>query len=95
MKTRSSSFKDKYETWNIISNGKQATPRIYSEKSAISDLKKNLTNPKSPISFSGIEKIYKHYNRIISKENIKNILSSYDYYTLHTKSFRKKITLHL
>ena len=40
MKTRSSSFKDKYETWNIISNGKQATPRIYSEKSAISDLKK-------------------------------------------------------
>ena len=43
----------------------------------------------------GNRKNYKHYNRIISKENIKNILSSYDYYTLHTKSFRKKITLHL
>ena len=68
MKTRSSSFKDKYETWNIISNGKKATPRIHSEKSAISDLKKNLTNPKSPISFSGIEKFINIITGLFQKE---------------------------
>ncbi len=56
MKTRSSAIKDDYEKWNIVSTVTQPPPKIHSEKSAISDRKKNLTNPKSSVSFSGIEK---------------------------------------
>ena len=90
MKTRSKTLEDKYETWNIISNVEDNPSKTLSKKSALRDLKKNLTNPVSQISFSGIDKIYKYYDKVISKNEIRNILSTYDFYTLHAKSFRKK-----
>lgn len=51
--------------------------------SEINDLKTNYHTIGHPIAFAGIHKIYNYYNRRISIDKIKDILSSIDTYTLH------------
>ena len=51
------------------------------------DLNTNYKTPGHPIAFGGINNIYKYYNRLLSQQKIKNILSSIESYTLH-RGFR-------
>lgn len=51
------------------------------------DLKLNYNTPGHPIAFSGINTIYYYYNKLLSLEKIKEILSSIESYTLH-KEYR-------
>lgn len=47
------------------------------------DFKSNYTNAGHPIAFSGINNIYDYYKRLITKDKIKDILSSVESYTTH------------
>ena len=47
------------------------------------DLRNNYNTPGYPIAFSGINAIYSFYRGVLSKEKIKEILSSVENYTLH------------
>lgn len=51
------------------------------------DFKLNYKMPGHPIAFSGINTIYNYYNRLLSLDKIKNILSQIEGYTLH-KEYR-------
>ena len=51
------------------------------------DLKLNYNTPGHPIAYSGVKNIYNYYNRLLSLEKIKEILSSFESYTLH-RGFR-------
>ena len=51
------------------------------------DLKINYNTPGHPIAFAGLNNIYKYYNRLLTNEKIKEILSSVESYTLH-RGFR-------
>jgi hypothetical protein len=53
-------------------------------------LEKNNLNPRSGIAFSGVNRIYNFYNKIIPIHKIKEFLSKDNSYTLHSKSFRKR-----
>ena len=48
------------------------------------DLNANYKTPGHPIAFGGINNIYKYYNRLLSQQKIKDILSSIESYTLHS-----------
>lgn len=54
-----------------------------SKEDCLRDLKANYLNPSSPISYSGLNNIYRHYNGILSYEVIKEFLGSVESYTLH------------
>lgn len=47
------------------------------------DLKINYNTPGHPIAYSGVINIYNFYNKLLSVEKIKEILSSIESYTLH------------
>lgn len=51
------------------------------------DLNLNYKTPGHPIAFSGINNIYKYYNKLLSQKKIKEILSTIESYTLH-KGYR-------
>ena len=52
------------------------------------DLQNNYNNPGHPIAYSGINNIFEYYRGVLSREKIKNILSTIDNYTLH-KDYKK------
>jgi hypothetical protein len=52
------------------------------------DLKTNYTNPGHPIAFSGVNNVYDYYKGILSKNIIKEFLSSTESYTVH-KEYHK------
>jgi len=52
------------------------------------DLKKSYTQAGHPIAFSGLQNIYRHYQGLLSLDDIKNALSQIENYTLH-KEFHK------
>lgn len=51
------------------------------------DLKLHYSSPGHPIAYAGINNIYKYYNKKLSHEKIKDILSTIESYTLH-RGFR-------
>ena len=92
MITRSKSLSNNFQNWNIVNRDQQDKKRtnIFNYQSAISHLKKNYLNPKSGVSFAGVNKIYNFYGKSIPIKEIKEFLSKDNSYTLHTKSFRKQ-----
>ena len=52
-------------------------------KDAKNDLLQNYKNPGHPVAFSGLNTIYTHYNGILTKKDILEILSDIESYTLH------------
>ena len=89
MKTRSKALDDKFHNWHIV-NRDNIKNTYYNYKSALNHLRNNYVNPRSGISFSGVNKIYNYYNRIIPISEINQFLSENDSYTLHSKTFKKK-----
>ena len=47
------------------------------------DFRINYKTPGHPIAFGGINIIYNYYNRLLTQEKIKDILSTIEGYTLH------------
>ena len=89
MKTRSKSMTDHFYNWQIVPQKKNKLHSL-SYRSAISHLRKHYLNPKSGVSFGGVNRIYNFYNKVIPIETIKEFLSKDNSYTLHTKSFKKR-----
>lgn len=57
---------------------------------AMTDLKENYRKPGHPIAFSGINKVYDFYRGLLTKNQIRNILSGIESYTLH-REYHKNI----
>ena len=55
----------------------------------LSDLAENYTKPGHPVAFSGVNLIYNYYNKVLSKEEIKNFLGSNESYTVH-REFKRQ-----
>ena len=89
MNTRSKSVTDHFYNWQIVPE-KSKISNSLSYRSAISHLRKNYLNPKSGVSFGGVNRIYNFYNKVIPIKKIKEFLSKDNSYTLHTKSFKKR-----
>ena len=53
-------------------------------------MRNNYLNPKSGVSFAGINRIYDFYNKTIPINKVKEFLSKDNSYTLHSKSFKKQ-----
>lgn len=49
----------------------------------LNDLKTNYLNPSSSIAYSGLNNIYRHYNGVLSYNEIRDFLGSIESYTLH------------
>ena len=92
MNTRSKSYNNQFKNWQVILKDKQdqRNTNIFSYQSAVNHLKKNYLNPRSGVSFSGINRIYNFYNRAIPIKKIKEFLSKDNSYTLHSKSFKRQ-----
>ena len=93
MNTRSKSLADRFHNWQIVPKGIERSSS-FTYRSALSHLQKNYLNPRSGVSFGGINRIYNFYNKVIPIKEIKKFLSKDNSYTLHTKSF-KNVTIHL
>ena len=93
MNTRSKSFADHFYNWQIVPEDINKSSS-FTYRSALSHLQKNYLNPKSGVSFGGVNRIYNLYNKVIPIKEIRKFLSKDNSYTLHTKSF-KNDTIHL
>ena len=89
MITRSKSSTKNFNNWQLVPQTPNHS-KPYKYRSAISHLRKNYLNPKSGVSFSGVNRIYNFYNKVIPIKEIKEFLSSNNSYTLHSKSFKKR-----
>ena len=90
MITTSKSLDDSFHNWYIVPQNQRRSENRFNYQSAIKHLKKNYLNPKSGISFSGVTKIHKFYNKAIPIHEIKEFLSEDNSYTFHGKSFKKR-----
>ena len=90
MNTRSKSSNDSFYNWQITSQVNDKTPNSFTYRSAISHLRKHYSNPKSGVSFGGVNRIYNFYNKLIPVKEIRKFLSKDNSYTLHTRSFKKR-----
>ena len=89
MNTRSKSFADHFYNWQIVPEAINKSSS-FTHRSALSHLQKNYLNPKSGVSFGGVNRIYNFYNKLIPIKEIRKFLSKDNSYTLHTKSFKKR-----
>ena len=64
------------------SNWTPAEKKMHTSESALQDLKDKYKNPLHPISFLGVEKIYKFYNGILQKNKIRKYLNSTEVSTI-------------
>ena len=71
MNTRSKSFNDNFQNWRIVSNDNKKTSK-FTYQSAINHLKRNYLNPKSGLSFGGVNRIYMFYDKIIPIKKSRN-----------------------
>ena len=62
--------------------------RALSRAECRKDLRDNWDNPTSEICFLGIDKLYHHYNGLISRNEIERILSSFESFTLQRQERR-------
>lgn len=89
MNTRSKSSADRFYHWQIVPKDINNS-KTFTYRSAISHLQKNYLNPRSGVSFGGVNRIYNFYNKVIPVKEIRKFLSKDNSYTLHTKSFKKR-----
>ena len=89
MNTRSKSSTKNFNNWQLVPQT-QNHLKPYKYRSAISHLRKNYLNPKSGVSFSGVNRIYNFYNKVIPIKEIDEFLSNNNSYTWHSKSFKKR-----
>ena len=89
MNTRSKSLADRFYNWQILPEDSNK-PSSFTYRSALSHLQKNYLNPKSGVSFGGVNRIYNFYDKVIPIKEIRKFLSKDNSYTLHTKSFKKR-----
>ena len=89
MNTRSKSSEDRFYNWQITPQVNDK-PNSFTYRSAIDHLRKNYLNPKSGVSFGGVNRIYNFYNKAITIKEIRKLLSKDNSYTLHTRSFKKR-----
>ena len=89
MNTRLKLAANQFYNWQLLSSTNDQS-NTYTICSAIRHLRKNYLNPKSGISFSGVNRIYQFYDKVIPINTIKKFLSYDDPYTLHVKSFKKR-----
>ena len=89
MNTRSKLAANQFYNWQLLPTTKDQSS-TYTYRSAISHLRKNYLNPKSGVSFSGVNRIYKFYDKVIPIKTIKKFLSYDNSYTLHAKSYKKR-----
>ena len=89
MNTRSKSFADHFYNWQIVPEDINKSSS-FTYRSALSHLQKNYLNPKSGVSFGGVNRIYNFYDKLIPIKEIRKFLSKDNSYTLHTKSFKKR-----
>ena len=54
-----------------------------SKKSCLKDLERGYNTSNHPVSFSGIDKIYRYYNGVLTKKDISNFLQSQESYLAH------------
>ena len=59
-------------------------------ESCLKDLKNNYTRAGHPVSYSGINNIYKYYNGMLSIDSIENFLSANYAYTIHKETKKLK-----
>ena len=71
MNTRSKSSNDSFYNWQITSQAKDKNQNPFTYRSAISHLRKHYSNPKSGVSFGGVNRIYNFYNKIILVKEIR------------------------
>ena len=64
MITRSNSLDNDFHNWYIVSRNKKGTENKFNYQSTIKHLEKNYLNPRSGISFGGVNRIYNFYNNI-------------------------------
>ena len=62
--------------------------RALSRAECRKDLRDNWDNPASEICFLGIDKLFHHYNGLISRNEIERILSSFESFTLQRQERR-------
>ena len=89
MNTRSKTSYDSFHNWKTEPQDNNNS-NSFTYKSAISHLRKNYLNPKSGVSFGGVNRIYNFYNKLIPIREIRKFLSKDNSYTLHTRSFKKR-----
>ena len=89
MNNRSKLFADHFYNWQIVSEDINKSSS-FTYRSALSHLQKTNLNPKSGVSFGGVNRIYNFYNKLIPIKEIRKFLSKDNSYTLHTKSFKKR-----
>ena len=78
---------DFFKTWWImmiyrLATGHRLKKKMYTSESALQDLKDKYKNPLHPISFLGVEKIYKFYNGVLHKNKIRRYLNSTEVSTI-------------
>ena len=61
---------------------------VKTKQECLKDLKDNYNTPGHPIAFSGINNIYKYYNGVLNLNEIKEILLSFENYTLHREQHK-------
>ena len=92
MNTISKSLADRFYNWQIVPKESKDTNKanLFTYRSALNHLQKNYLNPKSGVSFGGVNRVYNFYNKVIPIKEIRQFLSRDNSYTLHTKSFKKR-----
>ena len=83
MNTRSKSLYNRFYNWRIVPQ-ENNNASSFTYKSAIHYLRKSYLNPKSGVSFGGVNRIYNFYNKLIPIREIRKFLSKDNSYTLHT-----------
>ena len=94
MNTRSKLAADQFYNWQLLPMTKDRS-NTYTFRSAISHLRKNYLNPKSGVSFSGVNKIYQFYDKVIPIKTIKNFLVMMILILCMLNLLRNATTLHL
>ena len=81
MNTISKSLADHFYNWQIVPEDINKSSS-FTYRSALSHLQKNYLNPKSGVSFGGVNRIYNFYNKLIPIKEIRNFLISFTGITL-------------
>ena len=62
----------------------------YTQESALIHLKENWDDVGCSVGFLGLGKIYDYYDRILSKKQIKKVLSTFESYSLMSETHQNK-----
>lgn len=66
------------------------TMTVYSQESALIHLKEHWNDVGSSVGFLGSEKIYNYYNGVLSRNQIKKVLSTFESHSLMSETHQNK-----